>query len=309
MIRDTRSIRASTLVALVVSIASTTLGVAAHAGAWDPVEKIAGTRPVIVQVNRKSRIYFPLSAKRPLSIDVEGPARLRVVSRAQVSAGAATPVTYSIRASTGGKMLGETRTESSPAPDARRKDGKGVLCKSRALLVEVPAGHHPITISAGGASPLLVRILVASPRRAPQARMVSLTPVEARTSLTVVEAERMIPYYATRRGAPVRFRVVGPTTLEITSRLDFDATMRGAQRYRLAYRVGTAIVREESFTTTKAAAATYSEAKDRVPSKLDRVVLAIGEGVHDVSVELTAPKSGTAQIHARIPQPSVGNEE
>ena len=85
--------------------------------------------------------------------------------------------------------------------------------------------------------------------------------------------------------------------------------MRGPQRYRLALRVASLSPREESFTTTKAVGATYAEIKDRVPSKLDRVVLTLAEGAHDISVDLLSPKLGAVQIHARIPEPSVGNEE
>lgn len=282
---------------------------AARAGAWDPVERLEGTPPVVVEVGRKPRLYFPLSPQRPLEIPVEGPARVRIVSRAVVAENSKAPAIYTLSVTAGGKVLGEARTESSRAPNARRRGGKGAVCKSRTLAVEVPAGRHRLIVHAEGAPLLLVRILVASPRRDPAAKMVSLTATTAARSVTVVERELMIPYYTTRVASPVVFRVVGPTNLELSSRLDFETTMRGPQRYRLSIRVDGAPAREEAFTTTKAAGASYSETKDRLPSKLDRFVLPIGEGTHDVAIELIAPKKGTAQIHGRIPQPSIGNEE
>lgn len=282
---------------------------AARAGEWDPVERLEGTPPVAVVVGKKPRLYFPLSARRPLEIPLEGPARVRIVSRAVVGAETKGAVSYTIRVVADGKTLGEARTESSKAPNARRRDGKGALCKSRTLAVNVPAGKHRLLVQSEGDPSLLVRILVASPRRDPGAKMVSVTPTTASKSVTVVERELMIPYYTTRTGSPVVFRIVGPTSFELTSRLDYETTMRGPQRYRLSIRVGTAPPREEVFTTTKAASASYSESKERVPSKLDRVVVPIGEGTHDISVVLIAPAKGTAQIHGRIPQPSIGNEE
>jgi len=282
---------------------------AARSGAWDPVERLEGTPPIVVEVGRKPRLYFPLSPGRPLEIPVEGPARIRIVSRAVVAKDARAPVNYTLRVAAGDKVLGEARTESSRAPNAWRRDGKGAVCKSRTLVIEVPAGRHRLVVRTEGAPSLLVRILVASPRRDPKAKMVSLTPTTAARSVTVVERELMIPYYTTRVASPVVFRVIGPTRLELSSRLDFETTMRGPQRYRLAIRVDGTPAREEAFTTTKAAAASYSEPKDRLPSKIDRIVLPIGEGTHDVAIELIAPKKGTAQIHGRIPQPSIGNEE
>ena len=282
---------------------------AARGPSWDPVELVEGVAPVVVEVKGRPRVYFPITAPAPLKVSLTGPARLRVVSRAEVAAGSSAPVSYSVRVDSDGKSIGEVTTTSSPAPGAKRKDGQGAICKSRTLLVEIPAGPHGVTIRTEGAASVLVRLLVASPQRPREARMISLTPVDARRSVTVVEGEKMIPYYTTRVGSPVRFRVIGPTKVELSSRLDFDATMRGSQHYRLALRVSGAAAREESFTTTKALGATYMEAKDRIPSKLDRAVVAVAEGSHDVVVELLGPKSGTAQVRLRIPQPSVGNEE
>lgn len=63
------------------------------------------------------------------------------------------------------------------------------------------------------------------------------------------------------------------------------------------------------FRTNKATTASYTNLKDRVPSKFDRLMLPIGNGTHEISVELLAPAGGAAEIHARIPQPTVGNEE
>ncbi|HEU4724915.1 MAG TPA: hypothetical protein VFU59_06400 [Candidatus Eisenbacteria bacterium] len=282
---------------------------AARSGGWDPVERLEGTPSVVVEVGKKPRLYFPLSGRRPLEVPVEGPARVRIVSRAVVAAETEGSVSYTIRIVAGGKTLGEARTESSKAPNARRRDGKGALCKSRTLAVDVPAGTHRLLVQCDGDPPLLVRLLLASPRRDPGVKLVSLTPMTAAKSVTVVEGELMIPYYTTRTNTPVVFRIVGPTSLELTSRLDYETTMRGPQRYRLSIKVDAGPPREEVFTTTKAASASYSESKARIPSKLDRVVVPIGEGAHAVSVVLIAPAKGTAQIHGRIPQPSIGNEE
>lgn len=282
---------------------------AARGPSWDPIERVEGVGAVVVEVNSRSRVYFPVTAAAPLRLSLAGPARLRVVSRAEIPAGSSGAVSYSVRVESDGKRIGEVTTASSPAPGAKRKDGRGALCKSRTLLVEIPAGTHRVTIRAEGTASVLARLLVASPNRPREAKMISLTPVDARGSVTVVEGEKMIPYYTTRAGSPVRFRVIGPTKVELSSRLDFDATMRGSQRYRLALRVTGAADREESFTTTKALGATYAEVKDRLPSKLDRVVVAVAEGSHEVVVELLGPKSGAAQVHLRIPEPSVGNEE
>jgi len=139
--------------------------------------------------------------------------------------------------------------------------------------------------------------------------MVTLTPLHAPRSVTVSEAERLIPYFTTFHRQPVTVRVVGPTMIELLTRLDFDATMRGMQAYRLVVSENGKRVKTFDFKTTKAVAAFYSDLSDRVPSKFDHVQWDVPQGVHDYAIELTLPVEGAAEIHPRIPAPSVGNEE
>src|SRR5207245_1097014 len=105
------------------------------------------------------------------------------------------------------------------------------------------------------------------------------------------------------------FHVVGPTTLELLTRLDFDDTMRGTQAYRLSVTEKGRSVREVAFKTSKASTATYTNLKDRVPSKFDRLQLVIGPGLHELAVNLVSPARGAVEVHGRIPQPQTGTEE
>ena len=96
---------------------------------------------------------------------------------------------------------------------------------------------------------------------------------------------------------------------ELLARLDFDATMHGTQSYRLRLTEQGRVLRDGSLKTTKAVAAIYTNLGDRTPSKFDRLSVPLGNGLHEIAVELVAPARGSAEIHARIPQPTVGNAE
>ena len=164
-----------------------------------------------------------------------------------------------------------------------------------------------MTFSIGGANSALLRIQTSSGRAA-QA-MVGLSPVAAERSVSVAEGEKLIPYYTVAANMPVRLRVIGPTTLELSSRLDFDSTMRGEQSYRLRLSEGARTLRDLDLKTTKAVAASYHNVRDRVPSKVGVTRIPIPDGTHEISIALVQPARAAVQVHARIPEPSVGNEE
>ena len=277
----------------------------ALASGFTAVETIAGATPVTVVVGSKPRVYFRLVSGAPLKFSVEGPARVRVVSRAECRDQEI--VTYRLVATEATRELDRLQTESSASSEVHYLHGPVSLGKSRRLGFSVPKGRHEVVLSVSGVAAVAVRIQT-SRGRAPE-HMVSLTPVQADHSVGVSEGEKLIPYYSVVSGSPVRLRVIGPTSLEISSRLDFDATMRGMQGYRLRVVEGNRTLREWDLKTTKALGATYANVRDRVPSKVSVSRLLIPSGSHDITVQLLGPPRATAQIHARIPEPSVGNEE
>lgn len=294
-----------TLIAIfAASILCTAARPAAPAG-FTAIEKIAGATPVTVIVADKPRIYFRVASTAPLKFSVVGPARVRVLSRVECRSGDV--VTYRLLAAEGARVLDQLDTESSATSLVRLEKSSTRLGKSRRLTFDLPAGRHEVILRISGAAAALVRIRTSSSRSGEA--MVSLTPVEADRSVTVTEGEKLISYYTVVSGKPVKLRIIGPTSLELSSRIDFDATMRGEQRYRLRLAEGGRTLRELDLKTTKALAATYAGVPQRVPSKINVTRFPVPGGKHEITIELLAPPRGTAQIHARIPEPSVGNEE
>jgi len=281
---------------------------AAFAGKWEAIERLPGETPRTVMVDGNPRLYFRVAPDHPLKVPVDGPARVRLTSRAEFSKGKNAIVSYTLRVMEGTREIEHQDTETAPSSRVNTDADQGSVGKSRKMTVDVPAGHHDLRVTAEGVSAVLVRLHTAS-GAAGETPTVSLTPVDAWRSVIVVEGEKSIPYYSTKTGSPVKLRVVGPTTLDFITRLDFDAAMRGTVGYRLAITEKGKRLREVEFKTTKATTASYSNLADRVPSKFDRFTLPFGAGTHEILVELLAPPGAVAEIHARIPQPSVGNEE
>ena len=255
----------------------------ARAETWTAIETLSGASPV------------------------EGPTRLRVITRAELAAGSPPVVSYRVRASEGANVIEELDTETSAADDVALAAGRTPLGKSRRMIFDVPAGRHRIELSLAGTPAALVRLQTSGGKV--EAPMVSLTPIAATRSVTVSEGEKLVTYYTVLPGQPVKLRLVGPTTLELLARLDFDATMHGTQSYRLRLTEQGRVLRDGSLKTTKAVAAIYTNLADRTPSKFDRLSVPLGNGLHEIAVELVAPARGSAEIHARIPQPTVGNAE
>jgi hypothetical protein len=306
----TKLTRAATLRAATFAVAVTSLVAAApaHAGKWEAIEKLPGRSPVNLLVNDKPRAYFRIEANDSLLIPTEGPAQLRVISRVELPRDSKQALSYVLRASEGRNVLDRTSTESSVSSQARLEHRDKDVGKSRRMTADVPAGKHKIYLSTYGSAAVYVRLRQGAPPRG-TADLVSLTPIEAVRSVLLAEGEKTIPYYTAMPGKPVKIRVVGPTKLELLLRLDYDATMRGTQAYKLVISEGARHLRNVELKTTKATTASYTNLPDRVPSKFDKLQLLIDDGTHEITIALLEPAGGSAEIHAQIPQPTVGDEE
>ena len=277
---------------------------------WESIETLAGHTPVSVLVNDNARGYFRVTNKAPLAVPFEGPALLRVVSRVELPRGSAQAVAYHLIATENGKTLDQQDTESSAADRVHLAgDGSAAIGKSRRWSIDVPPGRHTIAIQLEGVGSALLRLHRGTTGIAAGTALVTLTPVDAPRSVNVTEGEKTIPYFTTLVGKPVRYRVVGPVALRLTTRLDFDTSMRGTQNYALRVREGARPLRDLAFKTTKAVTAIYSNLPDRVPSKYDRATINVPAGTHELLVELLRPAGGAAEVHAAIPQPTTGGEE
>ena len=291
---------------LLLGLAAIALAGPVAAAGWESIESLPGRAAVTVTVKGKPRIYFRITSGAPLAVTVVGPAQLRVISRAALPGPKAPVASYQLVATEGGKAL-LAADEKAGAARSASAPGVAALGEARRMTIDVPTGTHTIEIHLAGASAVLARLQRSAPAGAES--WVSLTPIKAARSVSVLEGEKSIAYYTALHGQPVALRVVGPTTLDLLTRLDFDDTMRNVQAYRLRLMERGKMLREVEFRTTKAVTASYSNLADRVPSKFDRLSLPVGPGLHEIEIQLVAPAGGAAEIHARIPQPSVGNAE
>ena len=291
---------------VLTSLAALALAGPVRAAGWENIESLPGRAAETVTVKGKPRTYFRVTLRAPLAVTIVGPAQLRIISRAALAGTGAPVASYQLVALEGGTTLKASDEKAGKAWNVSAPN-LTAMGEARRMTIDVPDGTHTIELRLTGTPVVLARLQRSAPVGAES--WVSLTPIRAARSVSVIEGEKSIAYYTAIRGQPVALRVVGPTTLDLLARLDFDATMRGVQSYRLRLVEDGKLMREVEFRTTKAVTASYAKLSDRVPSKFDRLSLPVRSGLHEIEIHLVAPAGGAAELHARIPQPSIGNAE
>ncbi len=278
--------------------------------------------------------YYRFDSGDALTFVVEGPTRVKVLTRLSISTGLrhaddGTPVdpltathTYSVEVYRDGALIDteELSTESA-APEAYyialTPFTPGEI---RRIYIDVPTGTHSYSLKAVGRARVDARVFE-SAVRAP--RRVSIAPREYGAVETLLHREKELTYYIASGSSPVVLDVVGPTTVKVNTRLLFSASMFGEQTYMLGIsdRSGDSDIVDESrdsgvqsgeivYRLESQASQTVlcRDRGDVLPGALRSFELPVTRGLHTIILRLLGPEDGELALKFYIPQGDIANE-
>ncbi len=278
------------------------------ASKYVPILPVKGT-VVNVVVNGNEKSYYLLTKTNTLKINVDGPAKLEVLTRLSLPQKHSATEKYSVKITEGGDVvkLYSTSTEKS---EATYKNINLVPGKSRKFTLEVPEGTHTYEcfLENTNLDEAVLKFYVASDKKGSRKRGITLEPLSYDRVVTAVVKEKLITYYVSSKDRNVQLRVVGPTRLLITARLSYDAAMKGEHTYALSIKEGEKMVLKKSLSTTKSLGIIYQELKDVVPGKVDKIYLDIPGGEHTYKFILEETSAHSIALKFSIPKKDIDNE-
>jgi hypothetical protein len=266
----------------------------------------SGGGAVKVAIGTKQQTYYTLSSSGRLRLNVEGPGRLTVMSRIVLSPGASGEKAYGITLREKGGVAGSQKTRSDRS-DATLSTG-APLGKLRKLLLRVPPGVHAYEAGledAGNAS-AVVKFQFRAGK--PPGSLANLQALSYSRVATAVIKEKLVTYYVSARDRGVQVRVIGPTRLKVSTRLNYDATMKGGQKYGVGVWEGDKRIVLKSLMTSKALAVAYQDWKDVIPGKVAAFTVAVPSGEHRFTFRLEEGMGRTASFRFSIPKKDLKNE-
>ena len=199
------------------------------------INPVAFDRKVELLISGKRREYYELDAGKQIQIAVQGPARLRAVSRALLN----TPnekLDYSyIVERKGGKTFTIVQTAGLSDKALMAGEGTKVVAESRSKTIDVPQGDQVFifTLPKNANHSLIFRFSVETNDFTAGAPVVAMTPTEFTKEIDLVAGEKTVPYYRIGDGNKVSLDIIGPATVKVLSRIEFNESMSGKQKWRI----------------------------------------------------------------------------
>ncbi|MBI5059172.1 hypothetical protein HZB60_05235 [candidate division KSB1 bacterium] len=241
-----------------------------------------GAGLVELKVSGKLREYYQLDASAPIEITIKGPAKLRLLSRVVLpSATDTADYSYVVDRKGGSKSLTVKHTSFRSEKTAFSGQQEGAVAESRTRTLDVPAGEQTYVISLPGTSPQ--RLLFRFGRNTDSfdgSKVVAMTPSEFTTQADLLTKEETLTYYRVGPGDRVVLNLVGPVTLKVLARIEFDPTMNGKQKWKVAVWEDGAVKSTYGLSAAKSEATSYKLTSTLVPSAAEVFYIDVPPGSH-----------------------------
>jgi hypothetical protein len=278
--------------------------------AWSTLREVEGADRNLVEIDGHRRAYWKIDAEKTLEIDVSGPAKVRVYSRAPYRM-SQKGKSYGFSYSVDGEEPTLVRHRVSKSRSARLIKGKKKrLSASRTDEIVIPPGKHQLRIKLedGVADELFFRLRKKFVHPMPKGGNIDKYPVSATQTRDVIVGENRSLYHILESGGELDVEVIGPTFLKVISRIDWNSTMSGQQKYMLKF------FEDGEFMTTWALRgrhsdeAVYGSKLDSTPARGEVIYVEVPKGKHRYTVRF---QDSGREVNLRflIPRESLRNGE
>ncbi|MFH1502173.1 MAG: hypothetical protein ABIG03_03915 [Candidatus Eisenbacteria bacterium] len=281
------------------------LAPAAGAAEWRTVEPAGYESRVNVSVDEKQLTYYRFGANEPLRFSVEGPARVKILTRLRVHMSEAS-ATCAIEVLRDGVSTG-VDTLAAPASERSFYIGFEDFRPSviRRLYIDVPTGTHGYEIRPVGRARVDARVFRAAESKPSR---VSLAPDEYAGVETFYYRDKELVYYLAEKSRNVVLNVIGPTTVKVNSRLIFGRTMLSGQTYVLGVKGPGPEEMLYKIETEPSETVVFRDRDDVVPGALRHFMLEVPEGEQRYEFRVADSLGAGVALKFYIPNGDLSNE-
>lgn len=202
---------------------------------WKSLKPEKAPSPQKVLVLGKQLSYYPLVKKEFITITVQGPTTLRVLSRIEFGKSGGEKRYYLRYEREDGKKATFRRSSTASSLAVLASDKNVRLANSRNVYIKVPEGKHTYRFYIGSKASykLYLRFYERGAEIASDMQNVVFSPSRFTTAVPVVVKEEEVTYYRLGTQDSILISLIGPTTIQVLSRLEFDPTMITDQKFRI----------------------------------------------------------------------------
>ncbi len=259
----------------------------------------------------KSRTYYVLDKDSRLSVTVDGPSQLKIMSRLELPSAAAQP-DYEIEVQIEGtKKARSIHHNSKLSEKAESAPGAssfiGVL---HSKVIDVPSGKHNVIVRLpdGSTDKVYIRLSQKTNEFTGGTAVIAMTPFEFTSEVELVSEEVAYPYYRIGTTDRAALRLVGPATLKVLSRIEFSPEMKGSQKWKIQVIEDGNLKKNYNLSAGSSDVIQYKNPSPLLPSRAETFFVEIPEGEHVYEFRM-ADDPRTSLLRFLLPKTELGGDK
>jgi hypothetical protein len=234
----------------------------------------------------KTRYYYSLSDKDPSTISLEGPGKLRVITRARFVSSEEENLNYEIIYSLDGAAPKVIEMNSkSPAKEAHYLNTKlGKPGQLKDFEIDLGRSHHTINFKRSSGSPPVAARYFFTPSRAKKTEWIAYSPLQPSEPVNLISRESLLAYYRFTEEQPLFVTVNGPTQLRVLTRIENHFQMKGRIHYRVQVKENAKVSNTYQLSSRRSDVTVYEVAQDLIPGKACEFVINVPNGRHSYQI-------------------------
>jgi len=270
-----------------------------------------GPAPKKLVISGHSRHYYKLEESNPVIFHLNGPQRIRVISRVVIPE-SNTVQDYRVEYHIDSQTPRQFKAETEVSPVTKHPEFQEVqFGQSKSFYLTIPEGSHTYKFypANGADKTIYIRVIAAKmeQKQGNQPEMVQLRP-EGNAERTVLKYKDVsLTYYAITHKHTAEVSVNGPSILQVYSRLQFEYWMEGEVTYRIQVLEDGQMNGTYQLSSERSQTTIYRDDGELVPGKWRRFEIDVPKGRH--TYEFQMPDSEfSALIKVQLPEDGAGAE-
>jgi len=253
----------------------------------------------------KTRNYYSLHTVKPSVITVNGPGKLRVISRGRFKPATGDKIKYEIFYTVdAGARKSALVNAAERSKNATYVNGTlGVPAQNREFEIVLERGTHTIEfLLKDSIVPVAVRYVFV-PSKPKKQEWMAFSPLQPSEPVDLISKESTVTYYRFSDGKPLKIEVNGPAELRVMTRLEMQYQMKGKIDYRVQVKENNMVLNTYQLSSDRSEMAAYKDRKDVVPGKAREFVIDVPKGKH--VFEINSPDKNTVLGRIMLPKKDV----
>jgi hypothetical protein len=262
---------------------------------------------VTILISGKTSHYYSLDHEKTSVINVNGPGKLRVITRARLAAEKSSKANYEVIYTINGGTAQKAKiTNAVRAEAASYAEGiPGIPAQGKEIEIILGRGAQTVEFLIADSTALVEARYLFTATKGAKTEWISFSPNTPCEPVELVSKETNVKYYRFSQQKPLRVEVTGPTEIRVLTRIENHFNMKGRIHYRIQVKENDMILNTFQLSSTHSEEAVYRDNSSLIPGKPCEFVIEAPKGKHVYEIYPLDEDKNTVLGRMLIPKKAV----